>query len=53
VHFDAPLPGSLDPWALAISAAAIVAIFRFKAGMLVTLLAAATAGVTLHLARAI
>jgi chromate transporter len=53
LHFDAPLPASLDPWALAISAAAIVAVFRFKAGMLATLFAAAAAGVSLHLAGAL
>ncbi len=48
--FDAPLPGSLDPWALALSAAAVIAIFRFKTGMIPTLLACAVAGVALHLA---
>ena len=47
--FDAPLPMSLDPWALALSAAAVVAIFRFKAGMIPTLLACAVSGVILHL----
>jgi chromate transporter len=46
--FDAPLPGSLDPWALALSAAAAVAIFRFKAGMIPTLLACAALGIVLH-----
>jgi chromate transporter len=50
LSFDAPLPASLDPWALALSAAALVAIFRFKAGMIPTLLACAVAGVLLHLA---
>jgi chromate transporter len=48
--FDAPVLASLDPWALALSAAAIVAIFRFKAGMFVVLAACAGAGVALHLA---
>ncbi len=47
--FDVPVAGSLDPWALSLSAAAIVAIFRFKAGMIPTLLACAAAGVALHL----
>ena len=50
---DAPVPASLDPWALALSAAAMVAIFRFKAGMIPTLLACAAAGVVLHLAGAV
>jgi chromate transporter len=39
---------SLDPWALALSAAAIVAIFRFKAGMIPTLLACSGAGIVLY-----
>jgi chromate transporter len=46
--FDAPVPSSLDPWALALSAAAVVAIFRFKAGMIPTLLACSAAGIILH-----
>ena len=48
IGFDAPVPASLDPWALALSAAAVVAIFRFNAGMIPTLLACATLGVVLH-----
>ena len=48
--FDAPVPASLDPWALALSAAALAAVFRFGAGMIPTLLACAAAGVALHLA---
>ena len=48
LSFDAPLPASVDPWALALSAAAAIAIFRFKAGMIPTLLACAAAGVVLH-----
>jgi chromate transporter len=50
LFFDAPVPSSLDPWALAFSAAALVAIFRFKAGMIPTLLASGSAGVLLYLA---
>jgi chromate transporter len=49
LHFDAPVPASLDPWALLLSAAAIVGIFGFKAAMIPTLLACAAAGVALHL----
>lgn len=50
LSFDMPVPSSLDPWALALSVAALVAIFRFKAGMIPTLLACAAAGVALHFA---
>jgi chromate transporter len=53
LSFDAPVPTSLDPWALALSVAAIVAIFRFKAGMIPTLLACAAAGIVLHFAGAV
>ena len=35
--FDAPKPASLDPWALALSAAAVIAIFVFRIGMIPTL----------------
>jgi chromate transporter len=48
--FDAPVPSSVDPWALALSVAAMLAIFRFKAGMLPTLAACSAAGIVLHLA---
>jgi chromate transporter len=49
LYFDAPVLGSLDPWALALSVAAMLAIFRFKAGMIQTLLACSVVGVLLHL----
>jgi len=48
--FDLPMLSSLDPWAFALSVAAVIAIFRFKAGMIPTLLACAAAGVALHFA---
>ncbi len=48
--FDAPVIGSLDPWALALSAAAIIAVFRFKVGMIPTLLACSVVGIALHFA---
>src|SRR5206468_8176836 len=35
--FDAPRWSSVNPWALALSIAAVVAIFRFKIGMIPTL----------------
>jgi chromate transporter len=51
--FDAPALASVDPWALALSAAAMLAIFRFKAGMLQTLGACSAAGVALYAAGAL
>ncbi|HJU32232.1 MAG TPA: chromate transporter, partial [Hyphomicrobiaceae bacterium] len=53
LDFDMPRPASVDFWALALSVAAAVAIFRFKAGMIVTLAACCAAGVLLYLAGAI
>ena len=50
---DVPLPASLDPWALALSVAAVIAIFRFKAGMIQTLIACSAIGVVLYLGGAI
>jgi chromate transporter len=49
LRFDMPVFASVDPWALVISVAAIIAMFRLKLGILVTLGAASTAGVVLHL----
>ena len=51
--FDAPVLASIDPWALLLSAAAALLIFRFKLGMLPTLALCAGAGVVLHLAGAV
>ncbi len=48
--FDAPVWASVDPWALLLSAAAIVAMFRFKTGMVKTLAATSVAGVALYAA---
>ena len=50
IRFDVPVPTSLNPWALALVAAAVLAVFRFKVGMVPTLAACAGAGVALHLA---
>jgi chromate transporter len=50
LSFDAPVVSSIDPWALALSAAAVLAIFRFRAGMIPTLLVCSAAGVLLHFA---
>jgi chromate transporter len=40
-------------WALLLSVAAIVAMFRFKVGMIPTLVACSAAGVVLYIANAI
>jgi len=53
LRFDAPIPASLDPWALALSGAALIAVFRFNAGMIPTLLACSAAGVALRLSGAL
>lgn len=50
VHFDVPVVASIDPWALTISVAAIVAMFRLKIGIFTTLGAASAAGIALFLA---
>ncbi|MDB5662907.1 MAG: chromate transporter, partial [Sphingomonas bacterium] len=49
VRFDVPVLASADPWALLLSIAAMVAIFRLNMGVLVTLGAASAAAVALHL----
>jgi chromate transporter len=48
LSFDAPVLASVDPWALLLSAAAVVAMFRFKAGMIPTLAACSAAGIVLY-----
>jgi chromate transporter len=53
VGFDAPVLASINIWAAALSVAAVIAVFRFKAGMLPTLVACSLAGVTFYLAGAI
>lgn len=47
--FDAPRLTSVNPWALAFSGAAVVAIFRFKVGMIPTLVGCSGAGLLLFL----
>jgi chromate transporter len=53
LSFDAPNFASVDPWALALSLAAAIAIFRFKVGMIPTLATCCAAGVALHFLGAI
>lgn len=50
LNFDAPKLGSVDFWALVLSIAAAVAIFRFKIGMITTLAGCCAAGIVLHVA---
>jgi chromate transporter len=45
LSFDVPVLSSIDPWALLLSAVAMVAIFRFKAGMIQTLLPCSAVGI--------
>jgi chromate transporter len=49
IAFDAPVPSSLDPWALALSLSAALAIFHFKLGMIPVLAGSCAAGVVLFL----
>jgi len=49
IRFDMPVLASVDPWALAISAVAILAVFRLKIGIFTTLGAASVAGIALNL----
>ncbi len=48
LHFDMPVAVSIDLWALAISATAIVAMFRLKVGIFTTLCGASATGVLLY-----
>jgi chromate transporter len=47
LSFDAPVLASADIWALALSVAAVLAIFQFKFGMMWTLAGACAAGIAL------
>ncbi len=47
--FDVPVLASINPWAVALSAAALIAIFRFKAGTIQTLAGCSAAGMLLYL----
>jgi chromate transporter len=53
LSFDAPLPASVNGWALVLSVAAALAIFCFRTGMIATLIACMLAGFGLFLAGAI
>ncbi len=47
--FDVPVLATVNLWAVTLSAAALVAIFRFKAGIVQTLAACSAAGILLYL----
>jgi chromate transporter len=47
---ELPVPSSIDPWFLVLSAAAMLALFRFKSGMVTTLAGCSAAGIVLYLA---
>ncbi|GEO18115.1 chromate efflux transporter [Microvirga aerophila] len=53
LSFEAPVLASVDVWALLLSAAAVIAMFRFKVGMIPTLAACSAVGIVLYLAGAI
>jgi chromate transporter len=48
--FDAPVPASLDPWALLLACVAALALLRLKLGVPRTLAICAVASMALHLA---
>lgn len=48
LSFDAPLPSSVNFWALLLSAGAIAAVFRFGLGLLQVLAMSAAAGMALY-----
>ena len=49
LRFQMPVVASVDPWSLALSAVAMLAIFRFRIGMLTVLAGCSAAGLCLHL----
>src|SRR5205807_947789 len=46
---ELPVLPSIDPWFLLLSAVAMLALFRFKAGMIPTLAGCSAAGIVLYL----
>jgi chromate transporter len=47
--FDAPVPASLDPWALLLAVVAAIALLRLKLGVMPTLALCGAAGLGLYL----
>jgi chromate transporter len=52
LSFEAPDPASVQPWAVALSVAAMIAVFRFRVGLLRTLAGCSIAGIVLYAAGA-
>ena len=50
---EIPVPASARPWAFPLTGAALLAVFRYRLGMIPTLLACSAAGLLLHLAGAL
>jgi chromate transporter len=50
LSLDVPVPASIDAASLALTVGALLAVFRFKVGMLPTLAGCSAAGLLLHLA---
>jgi len=48
MSFDAPVFGSIDPWALALAVVAGISLFRFKLGVLRTLAICSGASIALY-----
>ncbi len=48
LNFDTPVPTSLDVWSLILALGTAIAIFRFKVGMIPTLVGSCAAGAALH-----
>jgi chromate transporter len=53
ISFDAPIPASLDPWALLLSMVAAIALLRLKLGVPRTLAICAATSIGLHLTSAV
>jgi chromate transporter len=53
LSFDAPVLASMRVWAVVLALAAIVAVFRFRLGVIVTLVLSSAAGIGLHFAGAV
>ncbi|RQS65684.1 chromate transporter [Burkholderia sp. Bp8963] len=49
ITLQIPVLSSLDPWSLLLSAAAMVALFRFRLGMMTTLAGCCIAGIAIHM----
>ena len=48
LRFDMPVLTSIDPWALLLTVASVLAVFRFRIGVFTVLAGASIAGIALH-----